>query len=163
MLEDLGNLGDFIGGIAVVVTLLYLAVQVRQNTLQLRRAAEIAALEARDITFRSFSQFRSQLIADPGVAEVYLKGIRDAGVLSDVERLRFTLLAQELFYIIETATKRVDAVRPGNVQQTLDELNVGVILKQPGIRNWWTANKGTFQPEFIALIDDQMLRETASA
>ena len=32
MLDVLGNLGDFIGGIAVVVTLLYLALQVRQNT-----------------------------------------------------------------------------------------------------------------------------------
>jgi hypothetical protein len=29
VLEDLGNLGDFLGGIGVVVTLLYLAIQVR--------------------------------------------------------------------------------------------------------------------------------------
>lgn len=39
MLEALGNLGDFIGGIAVVATLLYLAVQVRQNTVALRTAS----------------------------------------------------------------------------------------------------------------------------
>jgi hypothetical protein len=38
MLETLGNLGDFIGGIAVVITLIYLVMQVRQNTNATRLA-----------------------------------------------------------------------------------------------------------------------------
>ena len=37
-LEALGNLGDFVGGIAVVVTLIYLALQVRQNNEQLHES-----------------------------------------------------------------------------------------------------------------------------
>ena len=36
MLDVLGNLGDFIGGLAVVVTLIYLALQIRQNTATTR-------------------------------------------------------------------------------------------------------------------------------
>lgn len=39
MLDTLGNLGDFVGGIAVVITLIYLAVQVRQNTSALKAAS----------------------------------------------------------------------------------------------------------------------------
>ncbi len=35
-LEDLGNLGEFLGAIGVIVTLVYLAVQVRQNTRMMR-------------------------------------------------------------------------------------------------------------------------------
>lgn len=31
MLEDLGHIGDFVGGIAVVITLVYLALQIRHN------------------------------------------------------------------------------------------------------------------------------------
>ena len=31
-IQDLGAIGDLLGGIAVVVTLIYLAVQIRQNT-----------------------------------------------------------------------------------------------------------------------------------
>ncbi len=34
MIEALGNIGDFVGGIGVVVTLLYLAVQIRASRLQ---------------------------------------------------------------------------------------------------------------------------------
>ena len=31
-LQDLGNMSQFIGGIAIVISLVYLAIQVRQNT-----------------------------------------------------------------------------------------------------------------------------------
>ena len=40
MLEDLGNLGDFLGGIAVIATLIYLAIQLRQNTRILQSVGE---------------------------------------------------------------------------------------------------------------------------
>ena len=33
-LEDLGNIGEFVAAVAVVVSLIYLAVQIRQNTRQ---------------------------------------------------------------------------------------------------------------------------------
>jgi hypothetical protein len=36
MIQNLGNIGDFIGGVGVVVTLIYLATQIRQNTRSLR-------------------------------------------------------------------------------------------------------------------------------
>jgi hypothetical protein len=36
MLDELGNIGDFVGGLAVVVTLVYLALQIRQNTAATR-------------------------------------------------------------------------------------------------------------------------------
>ncbi len=39
-LTQLANLGEFIGGVAVLVTLIYLAAQIRQNT----RSVEAAAL-----------------------------------------------------------------------------------------------------------------------
>jgi hypothetical protein len=35
-LESLGNIGDFVGGLGVVLTLAYLAVQIRQNTATTR-------------------------------------------------------------------------------------------------------------------------------
>lgn len=36
MIENLGNIGDLIGGIGVVITLIYLTTQIRQNTRSLR-------------------------------------------------------------------------------------------------------------------------------
>ena len=36
MIENLGNIGDFVGGVGVFITLTYLATQIRQNTHSLR-------------------------------------------------------------------------------------------------------------------------------
>ena len=44
MLEDLGNLGEFIGSIAVLASLLYLARQVHQATKWQRHAAALDRL-----------------------------------------------------------------------------------------------------------------------
>lgn len=43
--EMLGNFGDFVGGIAVVITLLYLSYQIRQNTKEVRNNSIQALLE----------------------------------------------------------------------------------------------------------------------
>ena len=52
-LEALGNLGDLIGGIGVIVTLIYLAVQIRQNTIEVRNAAVQRMLEQSTAIFGS--------------------------------------------------------------------------------------------------------------
>ncbi len=44
-LQDLGNLGEFIGAIAVVITLVYLAAQIRQNTRALHSSSYSQAAE----------------------------------------------------------------------------------------------------------------------
>jgi len=44
-LDAIGNVGDFLGGIGVVVTLIYLAIQIRRNTIEVRNAAVQRILE----------------------------------------------------------------------------------------------------------------------
>ena len=39
MIENLGNIGDLIGGVGVIATLIYLATQIRQNTSSHRTAS----------------------------------------------------------------------------------------------------------------------------
>lgn len=39
MIENLGNIGDLIGGVGVIATLIYLATQIRQNTKSHRMAS----------------------------------------------------------------------------------------------------------------------------
>ncbi|XOV81016.1 MAG: hypothetical protein ACFHVJ_08700 [Aestuariibacter sp.] len=49
--EMLGNLGDFVGGIAVVITLVYLAYQIRQNTKEVRNNSIRALLDRSAMMF----------------------------------------------------------------------------------------------------------------
>jgi len=158
MLEDLGNLGDFIGGLAVVATLVYLAIQVRQNTAQLRRASDLAVVEAGDLTFQSFSRFREQIISSSEVAELYLKGIRDPDALMSSEKLRFNMLVQELFYILSTSTRRLLITNEYVVEEIFQSLSIPETLAEPGIARWWNANKHSLPPDFVKQVDAHVSR-----
>ena len=45
-LEDLGNLGEFLGAIGVIVTLAYLALEIRQNTRMMRASIRQARADS---------------------------------------------------------------------------------------------------------------------
>ena len=76
--QILGNVGEFVGAIAVVVTLFYLAVQVRHskdateaNTRSLQQSRELALNEAGFNVARSHQEFASAVIPH---ADVWLRG-----------------------------------------------------------------------------------------
>jgi hypothetical protein len=66
--EALGAIGEIVGAVAVVLTLGYLALQMRQNTAALRTTSreEIAS------GFRT----ANRLLLEPGVARAYAEGLR---------------------------------------------------------------------------------------
>ena len=66
-LEDLGNIGEFVGAMAVVFSLIYLAIQIRQNTAAVRTASR------QDIV----SGYREQgrLFLEPARARAYAEGL----------------------------------------------------------------------------------------
>ncbi len=80
--EAIGAIGEVVGGIGVIVTLGYLAVQIRQNTGQLRRNDEHTKTAALDETVRSFNQWREQISSDRATAEIWVRGLADRSSLS---------------------------------------------------------------------------------
>jgi hypothetical protein len=84
----LGNFGEFVGAIAVVGTLGYLAVQIRQNTQQSRVNA--ASLEAS--TYQSLMahiiDLNRGLAADPQLSEIVVKA-RDGEIPDGPDMARF--------------------------------------------------------------------------
>ena len=155
MLDTLGNLGDFFGGVAVLVTLIYLAIQVRQNTAQTKIASEIARADTYARSVESFSEFRSLLISDAEMADIYLRGSRDLGSLNPVERLRFYLILQQMFFTIQAALD--NSITTGTkIENPAHSLGLDILLKQQGIRDWWASEKSRYDASFIALVSSQL-------
>ncbi len=67
-IEALGNIGDFVSGIAVLVTLVYLAMQIRTNT----RALELASRERVATEYREVSDY----YGNPPVARAMSAALR---------------------------------------------------------------------------------------
>ena len=124
--------GEFIGGIAVVVSLIYLASQIRQNS-RLLKVSTTAALATSDI------EFSKLLIADSELHRIYEEGLADRDSLPETERRRFDMFLNMMmrafkrdYYFAQDGAIN-DSVWQGEKQSHL------MMLLQPGARQWWGA------------------------
>src|SRR5438477_10652906 len=81
-LNDLANIGQIVGALAVVVSLIYVALQIRQNTNAVRSATAQAVHE-------HFASWYYLLANDAELSQVAVNGLRDYFSLSETEKARF--------------------------------------------------------------------------
>jgi hypothetical protein len=94
-LNELGNLGEFMSGIAVVVTLVYLALQIRHNTRAVRSSMHQNMIESTLRIAESVSDNES-------VGRIVLKADEGYDNLSKEERIRFDAYAERVFNNFES-------------------------------------------------------------
>lgn len=140
----LGNYGEFVGAIGVVVTLAYLAVQIRQNTRALR-AASI------DSMTQFANDIRSNLFTDPEITAIYMNGLRDVDNLNDLERERFRLLMTNALWALWNAYTQAQLgdTQSWDAQKPL----LRRFLSQPGGDWFWRTYKNEFSLDFQAEVD----------
>jgi len=144
-IESLGNIGDFIGGIGVIVTLVYLALQIRRNTVA-TRADSYQAVVA------SACDWSRELSLNAEICEILQRGAEDYNTLERVERLRFNLAMSSYFRNMENlhlkfTTGAVDvSVWSGWASRT------HAFMLPPGTQAWWALNASAFSSDFRAFI-----------
>ena len=94
-LGDLGNIGEFVGAVFVVVSFIYLALQIRQNTRAIRTSTYQSALD-------STNQVTELILAHPHLERIYRVGRRDLSQLTDDERPQFRMLIDQFMNVFET-------------------------------------------------------------
>ena len=78
-LSDLGDLGDFLGGIGVIATLVYLAIQIRRNTMAVRSTSL-------DSAYAAHMEFQRTVWSDSELNKLWFDGLTGRSQLSDTER-----------------------------------------------------------------------------
>jgi len=155
-LEDLGNLGDFFGGLAVIATLLYLAIQIRQNTKILRTSAEQTADPIAAI---------ANIAQSPENAAVYHRGLANPKSLADEERTHFYLLMASSFYVLHQGYRAYQLGTQTEDTWQWQSRALQFYSIQPGVREWWSKQgKTLFAPEseFWKLVDAEMNKHSDS-
>ena len=147
---ELGALGEFIGSIVVMVTLLYLAVQVRQNTAQQKREETVEIQ-------RGQNDVVSKLM-DPEMMRAFVRAA-DGDIPASIED-RSTAIIWVIQYL-----NHFQIVYDLHHDGTLDLERFEVwekfaisIVACKGLRNWWGAEAGKlgFTPKVRALIDRKL-------
>ena len=86
----LGNWGEFIGSIAVVATLIYLAIQVRQNSQQMQDNVSSLQIAAYQDLMSRIADINKLSIENPDWAQIVMKAARNPQELTDTELSRYS-------------------------------------------------------------------------
>ena len=144
--EAIGTISELVGALAVVLTLFYLARQIRQSNSQGRRSEIIA-------TFQQFSVPRMAIAQNEGLADLFVRGSNSYDDLNPIEKHRFENLMNERFWVFHSIW---DGVQSDAFESYFWDLTTGQIenlLKQPGVAAWWTRHNSQFPSEYIREID----------
>ena len=145
--EAIGAIGEVFGAAGVIITLAYLAVQMRQNTRSVQRSTYqelVASSVQNSVAFAN----------DEGLAELWAKGALDYSSLSRPEQLRFGSYAygvlrsyENLFYQFEQGALEAELWQGFHNMLARD-------LKAPGLAEWWNSQRNVFNSKFQQHVEE---------
>jgi hypothetical protein len=147
--EALGNLGDFIGGVAVVVTIGYLAIQVRQNTAVLRS-------QSRQQVVQNYREYMGHFINDPALNGVLLEGLRSYPDLELLTRQRFYNLITDLALHFQSAVALFES---GTLDETTFRAyrdHFASVLSTPGGAAFWNQARSGYPSHVAESVEERL-------
>lgn len=144
-IEQLGSLGEFLGFLAVLVTLGYLAIQTRQTAHAARQRSHS------DILARRIDLYRVQY-EDPEVLGVLSKAFAQER-LDAMEAQAFTVwILSFMSHLQDTYIQFKSGLIDEDVWEA--ELKLGTAaFTQPGFLSWWEHGKQFLTDEFVTIIE----------
>jgi len=160
--EAIGTIAEGVGATAVVVSLIYLAVQIRQNTKQIEEQARGQRFAVLGLLGDQWRGFRSQVTNSPEVASVWRRGNENLFDLDEDAQVIFDLLMVELMWSF--AYNWMMGVEEGLGEYVRDDIaNNFVNYNTPGLRQWWekSPRKYEYPKDFVEFLDKLMLRQSS--
>ncbi len=146
--EAISAIGQIVGALAVVISVLYLAREVRSNARATRHASMRSASDA-------LTGWLQQLAVHPHLAELYYRGIHEFESLEGADLVRFSALMNQLFRNVQD---RYYEHLEGHLDPRVwHELEGGIrdVNGYPGVQAWWRSRSHWFAEEFAKLINQQ--------
>jgi hypothetical protein len=134
-------IAELIGAAAVVLSLIYLAIQVRTGARALQTTM-------RDSSFHALTEYNLYLISDPDLPWEFHEGCRDNDALNEKQKARFVHTAYAFFKLFENLYLHY---LDGSVRADAWEYNCKILVAyaaQPGAQSYIRARLPIFEPRF---------------
>jgi hypothetical protein len=154
-LSDLASIGSFVSGLAVLASLIYLSLQIRQNTLTHRATAHIGRY--------AFAREQTQMMMDPKTAALTLKAFQDLKNLSELEAYQFHnhtqtfIIGSEEMYWLHGQGFLDDHAFDAQMSVLLQ------ILGSPAGRASWEIGKAFMAPPFLNYVEPKLVGLTSAS
>ena len=146
LLQELAWLGAAISGVGVLVSIIFVTIQIRQNTRAVRASAFQQAVN-------SFAAMSFEFGKDKHLVDVFLRGGRDFASLDELERTQFSLMllsflrrAENVFF--QTEIRMLYTEHWPGIRESIKGF-----ISVPGAQTCWSEIKNRLNPEFRAFID----------
>src|SRR5512135_3499702 len=147
-LSDLASIGSFVSGIAVLVSLVYLASQVRQAARATRSSIHQNILTGwmggASLVAQHATVFAEGLAAD----ESKFAAMRDS------DKLAFVTVAMAMFRHYENAYLQCQEGYVRKEDWNAWARHLFMYFRMPGIQSWWKLRRDSFAPAFVAFVEN---------
>ena len=152
-LEQLSRIAQLVSTLGAVVSLLFVAWQIRHNTRALER-------NEHDTTMAEWTAIRQTIVTNREVAELMTAGLSGERDLDAADRLRLEQMLQEcLFAAFHVWVRTQRGVFPkGTFDVTAGAYLCGLLQTARGGAWWQAAKRGAFTPAFVTDMDALLAR-----
>lgn len=154
--DAVGAIAEAAGAIAIFISLIYVAAQIRQNTKQFARSIEANQLAAFERNIESGNRIRELLILNPDLAELLARGLNSYRNLHAAEKTRFGMLLRNIFSEIQGAYVRQLTVAHDPLEFEGSTRVIDEILVNRGAREWLEVNEPDWRPVFRKFVDQRL-------
>lgn len=148
-LEQAYYIGELIATVAVITSLIYVAIQIRQNT-------SIIKLNAAQNLSHELREALSLLVSDSELSDIHLRAMHDIKDLVPREKFRFYMFLNNVFRVYESAYYQ-------NAQGAVDRAvwigmlgNMNATKAMSGYRAFWNDRKSIFNEEFQEFYESEL-------
>lgn len=153
-LKNFALIAEITGGIAIVISLLFVGVQFKENAKATRSATATA-------TIASMTEWYVTLGTDSEASKGFWRFLANPDSMSKEEQLSHIYMLHGLLLNFQNSYFLAqDGTLDKRIEQSLNQVIIGV-KDQPGFHRYWNARKSIFFEEYVDYVDS-ILNSNAS-
>ncbi len=146
-LLEWGALGELIGGIAIIASLIYVGRQVKENTTATRSAAAQACAD-------TTNGYVGLINSSPNLSDILHRGATGLDNLQGGEVIQFGAFHDQMFICSESLYYQWnDGVLDDHLWNVYRHAMVDILM-QKGSQDWWENRRHWFGTQFAAAVDE---------
>jgi len=152
--EAIGSIAEIIGAIGVIGSLLYVAIQIRDNSNTNR------ILQRQNAT-NQLAEFMDLLLLNPELAEIHDRGRVDPESLTTKELIRFRRLLRRGFWYLSAQHQQYVLGAIGEDEWNESFSVIKAYMTHRGVTEWWVDGHGrdTSSRSFAELVDKVIAKQ----
>lgn len=147
-LAEIGIIGEIISSIAVIISLVYLAVQIRQST-ETQRTSTYQSIVS------DFGALNNNMASTPELSDMFVRGLEDFNQFKPDERAR---ISQVFFQCFRNFENMFYQHHRGYLDEDIWLGWKRLILtyySRPGFQTWWEFRKDVYSVPFVSFLNSE--------